>query len=101
MDKLCLSVLNYYKSQIVSLWSIIAQKRYRERYRAGTGKDPLVCPQCGQEMDICTIWHPRHGVIYDELNEIKRGKYEQSDVQGVITIPWSVLSESPLKALSS
>jgi len=22
MDKLCLSVLNYYKSQIVSLWSI-------------------------------------------------------------------------------
>jgi hypothetical protein len=23
MDKLCLSVLDYYKSQIVSLWSII------------------------------------------------------------------------------
>ncbi|KKO19780.1 MAG: hypothetical protein BROFUL_01506 [Candidatus Brocadia fulgida] len=23
MDKLCLSVLNYYKSQIVSLWSIV------------------------------------------------------------------------------
>jgi hypothetical protein len=28
MDKLCLSVLNYYKSQIVSLWSIYLTKEY-------------------------------------------------------------------------
>ncbi|MCC6325192.1 MAG: hypothetical protein L3J18_17055 [Candidatus Brocadia sp.] len=27
MDKLCLSVLNYYKSQIVSLWSISYAKK--------------------------------------------------------------------------
>ncbi|MBV6467884.1 MAG: hypothetical protein L3J18_14405 [Candidatus Brocadia sp.] len=58
---------------------MIAQRRYRERYRESTGKDPLVCPHCGQEMDICTIWHPRYGVIYGELDEIKRGKYEQKE----------------------
>jgi len=58
---------------------ILAQKRYRERYMESTGKDPFICPHCGQEMDICTIWHPRYGVIYDELYEIRRGKYEQKE----------------------
>jgi len=32
---------------------------------------------------------------------IMKGTCQKSDVQGVITIPWSVLSESPPKALSS
>lgn len=54
---------------------IVEQKRYRE----GTGKDPCICEHCGQEMDICTIWHPRYGVIYDELDEIRKGKYEQKE----------------------
>ena len=30
-------------------------------------------------MDICTIWHPRYGVIYDELEEIRRGKNRQKE----------------------
>ena len=30
-------------------------------------------------MDVCTIWHPRYGVIYDEFDEIRRGKYEQKE----------------------
>jgi len=33
MDKLCLSVLNYYKSQIVSLWSIYLTKEYTPAFR--------------------------------------------------------------------
>ena len=32
---------------------------------------------------------------------IMKGICQRSDVQGVITIPWSVLSRSPPKALSS
>lgn len=32
---------------------------------------------------------------------IIRGTCQKSDVQGVITIPWSALSESPPKVLSS
>ena len=58
---------------------IVARKGYRERYLESTGKDPFICPHCGQEMDICTIWHPRYGVIYNELDEIRRGKYEQKE----------------------
>ena len=55
---------------------IIAKKNYRERYKDGAGKDPCICPYCKSEMDIWKIWHPDYGVIYDELKEMKKGKYE-------------------------
>ncbi|MFO0794007.1 MAG: transposase [Candidatus Brocadiaceae bacterium] len=55
---------------------IIERKNYRERYQEGTGKDPLKCPHCGEEMDLWMIWHPKYGVIYDEMKEIMSGKYE-------------------------
>jgi len=55
---------------------IIAPKNYRERYRDGIGKDPLLCSRCGSDMDIWRIWHPKYGFIYDELEEMKRGEYE-------------------------
>jgi len=55
---------------------IIAKKNYRERYKESTGTDPLICPRCKSEMDIWRIWHPKYGVIYDELEEMKKGKYE-------------------------
>ena len=35
------------------------------------------------------------------IRNITKGTCQKSDVLGVITIPWSVLSESPPKALSS
>jgi hypothetical protein len=54
---------------------IIAAKSYRERYQASTGRDPLLCPHCKAEMGIWKIWHPKYGVIYDELEAIRRGKY--------------------------
>ncbi|WKZ22408.1 MAG: transposase [Candidatus Brocadiaceae baterium WH-1] len=62
---------------------IIEEKRYRGRYKDGTGKDPFICEHCGQEMEVCTIWHPRYGVIYDELDEIRRGKYEQKAKEAI------------------
>ena len=58
---------------------IISKKSYRERYLASTGKDPMICPKCGEEMEIWKIWHPKYGVIYDELEQIKKGKYEQQE----------------------
>ena len=35
------------------------------------------------------------------IRNITKVTCQKSDVRGVITIPWSVLSESPPKALSS
>src|SRR5256712_9887153 len=54
---------------------IIAPSTYRQRYRHSSGRDPLRCPHCQREMDVWKIWHPKYGVIYDELEAIKRGKY--------------------------
>ncbi len=29
--------------------------------------------------EVSVVWHPRHGVIYDALEEIERGKYESEE----------------------
>jgi hypothetical protein len=54
---------------------IIARLTYRERYEKSTGRDPLICPPCRSEMGLWRIWHPTYGVIYDEGDVVKRGKY--------------------------
>ena len=55
---------------------IIARLTYRQRYEQSTGRDPLICPHCRGEMGVWRIWHPTYGVIYDEVQVIKRGTYE-------------------------
>ncbi len=54
---------------------IIAAKSYRERYRQSAGRDPLLCPHCHHEMGVWKVWHPKYGVVYDELEAISRGRY--------------------------
>ena len=54
---------------------IIAPMTYRQRYQQSTGRDPLRCPHCRGEMGVWRIWHPTYGVIYDEVQVIKRGTY--------------------------
>ena len=54
---------------------IIARLTYRQRYEQSTGRDPLICPHCRCEMGGWRIWHPTYGVIYDEVQVIKRGTY--------------------------
>jgi hypothetical protein len=54
---------------------IIARLTYRQRYEQSTGRDPLRCPHCQGEMGLWRIWHPTYGVIYDEVQVIKRGTY--------------------------
>jgi len=54
---------------------IIARLTYRQRYEQSTGRDPLICPHCRCEMGVWRIWHPTYGVIYDEVQVIKRGMY--------------------------
>lgn len=61
---------------IKGAYQVLANKRYRKRYLEISGHDPLICKYCGNEMELSRIWHPKYGVIYDELDEIKAGKYE-------------------------
>src|SRR6266545_3008063 len=45
----------------------ITRPCYRERMLAAFRHDPLLCPRCGGAMWLWQVWHPRYGVIYDEL----------------------------------
>lgn len=67
--------LSKIKDVVKDAIEIIARKNYRQRYKGSTGTDPFICSHCGEEMDIWKIWHPNYGVIYDEFEEMKRGKY--------------------------
>ena len=51
-------------------------KSYRERIKELTGEDPFICPNCGEEMILWEIWVPEYGKIYDELEEIRSGRYD-------------------------
>jgi len=57
---------------------IIAAKSYRDRYRQSSGRDPLICPHCHHEMGLWKVWHPKYGVVYDELDAMRRGRYESA-----------------------
>ena len=57
---------------------IIARLTYRQRYEQSTGRDPLRCPYCQQQMGLWKIWHPTYGVVYDEGQVIQRGTYASS-----------------------
>lgn len=54
---------------------IIAPLTYRQRYQQSSGRDPLRCPHCQSAMEVWRIWHPTYGVIHDELEAMRRGKY--------------------------
>ncbi len=54
---------------------IIAPMTYRQRYQQSTGRDPLRCPHCQSPMEVWRIWHPTYGIIYDELEAMRKGKY--------------------------
>ena len=60
---------------IKGTYRIAARKTYRERVLASMGRDPLRCTRCGGEMMLWQVWHPRYGVVYDEVQAIKRGRY--------------------------
>jgi Putative transposase/Transposase zinc-binding domain len=64
------------KGMVTGAIKVIAAKSYRQRYQQSTGRDPLCCPYCQQEMGVWKVWHPKYGVVYDELGAIKRGRYE-------------------------
>jgi hypothetical protein len=60
---------------IKGTYRIITQQTSRERVLASTGRDPLRCTRCGREMLLWQVWHPRYGVVYDEVRAMKRGRY--------------------------
>ncbi len=60
-------------------YEIVTRNDYRERYKKVSGHDPMKCRHCGGEMGLWKIWHPKHGYIYDESENIKAGKYDSPE----------------------
>jgi len=60
---------------IKGTYRITVRQTYRERILASTGRDPLRCGRCSRDMILWQVWHPRYGVVYDEVQAIKCGRY--------------------------
>ena len=56
--------------------SAVVKLRYQTRLNRAYGQDPLRCQQCGTGLWLWRVWPPDYGVIYDEGEAIKAGKYE-------------------------
>jgi len=54
---------------------IIPALTYRQRYEQSLGRDPLICKHCQHEMGVWKVCHPKYGVVYDELEKIRKGRY--------------------------
>ena len=63
---------------IKGTYEVVARKNYRERYKEMSGKDPLLCENCGREMELWEIWHSKYGTIFDEYENLKSGKSGES-----------------------
>jgi len=53
---------------------IIASLTSRQRSHHRSGRDPLICPHCHEEMGVWKVWHPKYGVVYDEFKAIEKGR---------------------------
>ena len=67
---------------IKGTYRIIRVKKYRERYIELSSRDPLLCSYCGNEMILWAIWYPKYGMLYDEYENIKAGKYTPPVIDG-------------------
>lgn len=73
--KVAVKLIEFFKSIGKKITGTIKRKTHRERIKEMTGKDPLICLNCGQEMVLWEIWVPGYGIIYSEMEEMRGGKY--------------------------
>ena len=46
-------------------YRITARKRFSQLFFEAFGFDPLLCPACGERMELERLWHPKHGRFRD------------------------------------
>jgi len=44
---------------------IIGRKKYKDAYFEVSGKNPILCPFCRNEMELWRLWHPKYGIFYE------------------------------------
>ena len=61
-------------------YRVLPAKPFQQRFFESFGKDPLLCPKCGDEMAVDLISHPKYGIIkeYKLFEEIiEEQKYDR------------------------
>jgi hypothetical protein len=71
------------KGMVKDAIKIIPTLIYRQRYQQSLGRDPLICKHCQHEMGLWKVWHPKYGVVYDELEKIRKGRYRSTRQRAV------------------
>ncbi len=44
--------------------AVVTKLGWRAKIKRKFGRDPLQCERCGEEMILCKVWTPTHGVVY-------------------------------------
>ena len=44
-------------------YRVISRKPFQMLFWETYGRDPLICPHCGSQMEVDTVWHPKYGII--------------------------------------
>ncbi|MCP4180596.1 MAG: hypothetical protein GY756_22765 [bacterium] len=43
---------------------------YRQRYANFLKRDPIICPNCGSEMELFRLWHSKYGIFYEGFDNL-------------------------------
>lgn len=48
-------------------YKVVPRKSFQTLAINTFGKDPFKCPRCGQQMELECIWHPKYGMLKDDI----------------------------------
>jgi len=48
---------------------VLPRKKFRKLFKETYGRDPLKCPNCGNIMELESVWHPKYGFIIDRIHD--------------------------------
>jgi len=71
MHNILTDILPIQKAPSPDSYYVLPRKKFKELYWQSYGENPLLCPRCGEEMELECIWHPAYGMIFDMMHTDK------------------------------
>jgi len=60
-------------------YRVLGPKPFAQRFFESFGKDPLLCPKCGDDMTLELIYHPKYGIL-KEFSLFEQLPYEREAI---------------------
>jgi len=72
-------------------YRVLPSKPFQQRFFDSFGKDPLLCPKCGNDMSLELIYHPKYGTIKEFLlfEELSNGSEPIGNTVSRRTMDWT------------